>query len=409
MMVSDSWSVSVAANSTTVSALGKNSISAAEPIRWYTLKPTKSGGKEIVPLVTLIDPTKNPPNLMSVPWQVITNYVDFVDTGTLCRIQAGTSGFLSAGPTQVIGGQVNVKPLDLLDRGQLWRYAEWGTGMMQQPCTGASELLLTFLAIKCRSIYHVQTGLTLRANMAFQPIASAPMATSPDLLNALVLNPTTTLKFNTEFLAPGYVWLKPRFAEKDSWDALSVPGLDPATASGIYDPSRHGFQFIPVSPQSTTLTTKMSILQNFVRNNAPVLLHMPGTVFPANVSVHLTDANVIKDGIGSESAAAFLSRTPRSSDDSKWFIGSPIAFTAPWKGGDPWMPTSSAPTAYVTVRPSTDVAWLNYTDVTYWLLYSTPFRTWDNGEPGFGWASVSMRVNNDNGRVVSVLLNGCTR
>ena len=66
MMVSDSWNMSVAANSTTVSALGEGSIT-AEPICWYTLKPKKSGGKEIVPLVTVIDPTKNPPNSMLVP------------------------------------------------------------------------------------------------------------------------------------------------------------------------------------------------------------------------------------------------------------------------------------------------------------------------------------------------------
>lgn len=268
------------------------------------------------------------------------------------------------------------------------------------------------LAIKLRSIFHVSTGLPLRANMCLVKTNPPPPQDIVDLsaLNALVLNPDTTLKLNRDLRASGRVFLKPLFAQADDWGAL----WETPPAAGAekpppkpFDPALHGHLFIPLSPRTNAFTIKMAILETFVRRNAPVVLHPSGTIFPANVDAYINQAVAINTTTSEREDFATLLRDG-TEGDSSWHIESPLSTRVASSGRPGSFDPAVAPMAYVTVRPSTDIAWLNHTDMAYWMLYPYPFPAYGEGALGFGWASVSLRINNDNGRIVSVLFNGVT-
>jgi hypothetical protein len=143
-----------------------------------------------------------------------------------------------------------------------------------------------------------------------------------------------------------------------SLDILGESGaikLSPFTDSGC--------RFIWEST-SYTLTWRSAVLKNFLRSRGPVFVHASGTPRPTNVPQFRQDFENLNSG---------------------------------------FQAMGDAPKVYVIVRQSSEPIYLNYTDITYCLLY-TPMNAGDTAR--CGWRFITARYNNTNNLLESVYFPG---
>jgi hypothetical protein len=163
----------------------------------------------------------------------------------------------------------------------------------------------------------------------------------------------------------------------------------------VPDQERQVIRFIRTSRSPRLVDTRVA-LETFIKNNAPIFIHVGQSAkqFPVDVEEWLESCHVERGATESLPTTSL----PKDEFDT----------TNPWvlkaqsvpKVGFP-QSTVARPKIYVTVRPASDCAYINYTDITYHLFYPPV----SDSTTGFvaGWKSLTTRYNNETLHLESVL------
>ena len=135
-----------------------------------------------------------------------------------------------------------------------------------------------------------------------------------------------------------------------------------------------GIRFLRDS-SSLSFTTRSLILKTFISSHGPIFCYAknPTPLLPVRVDVYL--------------AHAILHPANTAASEATLASGTSLEYSGPTSDG-------STATAYITVRDAPDAAYVNYSDFTYSLLYTS------------GWTHVTLRYNNESNNLEAALFPG---
>lgn len=235
-------------------------------------------------------------------------------------------------------GNVVLNTFNRLSTTQIWSYLDWDIG---------------------RYVQHIQSGKMLGF----------------DSSNRLTLLPQAEYNQSTLWKPDTSVALQPDLNGLYPLRPVSQPQLAVQQSLLLGSGSSSGFRFI----QDSLLfhfTDRRAVLNNFLKSNAPLFLYAQGSPLPQSVDAFLSTSTLYAPpdmNIHPPYSLGLLGGT----DGVLTYTGSPS-------------PDGSTATMYITAQDASDPAYINYTDITFALLYVN------------GWSHTSLRYNNETKRLESV-------